>query len=80
MHPVAEAGITGRGGLVDRCSASCFAKALNTVMESISNMHPRKGATMARELELRSALDEMRRKKELTSGSHIHPGKYMGDA
>ena len=35
---------------------------------------------MARELELRSALDEMRRKRELTSGSHIHPDKYLGDA
>ena len=40
----------------------------------------RMGATMARELELRSALDEMRRKRELTSGSHIHPDKYLGDA
>ena len=35
---------------------------------------------MARELELRSALDEMRRKRELTSGSHVHPDKYLDDA
>ena len=40
----------------------------------------RKRAPVARELELRSALDEMRRKRELTSGSHIHPDKYLGDA
>jgi len=40
----------------------------------------RKGATMARELELRSALDEMRRKRKMTSGSHTHPDKYLGDA
>ena len=29
---------------------------------------------------LRSALDEVRRKREMTSGSHIHPDKYLGDA
>jgi len=35
------------------------------------------GATSRRAVELRSALDEMRRKRELTSGSHIHPDKYL---
>ena len=40
----------------------------------------RKGATMAWELELRSTLDEVRRKREMTSGSHTHPDKYLGDA
>ena len=30
---------------------------------------------------LRSALDEVRRRKrDMTSGSHIHPDKYLGDA
>ena len=34
-----------------------------------------------RERSLRSALDEVRRRKrEMTSGSHIHPNKYLGDA
>ena len=36
-------------------------------------------ATLARALKLRSAMDEMRRKREMTSGSHIHPDKYLGD-
>ena len=35
------------------------------------------GATLRRAVELRSALDEMRRKRELTSGSHIRPDKYL---
>ena len=35
------------------------------------------GATSRRAVELRSALDEMRRKRELTSGSHIRPDKYL---
>ena len=35
---------------------------------------------MAQELELRSALVEVRRKREMTSGSHTHPDKYLGDA
>ena len=39
-----------------------------------------KGATTARAHELRSALDGVRRKREMTSGSHIHPDKYLGDA
>ena len=38
-----------------------------------------KGAATARALELRSALDEVRRKREMTSGSHIHLDKYLGD-
>ena len=37
----------------------------------------RGGATSRRAVELRSALDEMRRKRELTSGSHIRPDKYL---
>ena len=36
-----------------------------------------KGATSRRAVELCSALDEMRRKRELTSGSHIRPAKYL---
>ena len=39
-----------------------------------------KGATTARALELRSALDEVRRKREMTSVFYIHPDKYLGDA
>ena len=39
-----------------------------------------KGATTVRALELRSALDEVRRKRGMTGGSHIHPDKYLGDA
>ena len=35
------------------------------------------GATLRRAVELRSALDEMRRKRERTSGSHIRPDKYL---
>ena len=35
------------------------------------------GATSRRAVELCSALDEMRRKRELTSGSHIRPDKYL---
>ena len=38
----------------------------------------RKGATTARALELRSALDEVGRKRGMTGGSHIHPDKYLG--
>ena len=37
-------------------------------------------ATMARELELRLALEGKRKKRGLTSGSHGHPDKYLGDA
>ena len=40
----------------------------------------KRGAGGARELELRSALDEVRRKREMTSGSHDYPDKYLGDA
>ena len=40
----------------------------------------KQGATMARELELRSALQEKRKKRGLTSGSQAHPDKYLGDA
>ena len=40
----------------------------------------RKGATTARALELRSAQDEVRRKKGMTGGSHVHPDKYLGVA
>ena len=32
---------------------------------------------MARELELRSALEGKRKKRGLTSGSHGHPDKYL---
>ena len=39
-----------------------------------------KGAPAGRALELRSALDEVRRKRGMTSGSHIHPDKYLVDA
>ena len=35
------------------------------------------GATSRRAVELRSALDAMRRKRELTSGSHNRPDKYL---
>ena len=35
---------------------------------------------MAWELELRSALEGKRKKRGLTSGSHAHPDKYLGDA
>ena len=40
----------------------------------------RKGATMAQELELRSALVEVWRKREMSSESHTPPDKYLGDA
>ena len=40
----------------------------------------KQGATMARELELRLALEGKRKKRGLTSGSHGHPDKYLGDA
>ena len=33
---------------------------------------------MARELELRSALEEKRKKKGMTSGSRVLPDKYLG--
>ena len=35
---------------------------------------------MGRELELRLALEGKRKKRGLTSGSHGHPDKYLGDA
>jgi len=38
------------------------------------------GATSRRAVELRSALDEMRREREMTDGSHDHPNKYLGTA
>ena len=37
----------------------------------------KQGATMARELELRLALEGKRKKRGLTSGSHGHPDKYL---
>ena len=37
-------------------------------------------ATSRRAVELHSALDGVRRKREMTSGSHIHLDKYLGDA
>ena len=40
----------------------------------------RKGETTARALELRSALDGVRRKRGMTGGSHDHPDKYLGVA
>ena len=40
----------------------------------------RKGVATVRELELRSALDEMRRKRGMTGESHDHPDKYLGAA
>ena len=40
----------------------------------------RKGAPTGRAHELRSAMDLGRRKREMTSGSHTHPDKYLGDA
>jgi len=40
----------------------------------------RKGAMTGRAHELSSALDGVKRKREMTSGSHIHPDKYLGDA
>ena len=40
----------------------------------------RKGAPTGRAHELRSALGEVRRKRGMTGGSHVHPGKYLGVA
>ena len=39
-----------------------------------------KGKPAGRAHELRSTLDGVRRKRDMTSGSHIHPDKYLGDA
>ena len=40
----------------------------------------RGGVPAGRAHELRSALDEVRRKRGVTGGSHDYPDKYMGDA